>query len=125
MSLTLSSNRIEAIHRGARHLNVWLAATGMTYGAVAREVFVRAHPTLFGHAYQVTLRGYEHWRRRHQVTDTLDGFARYIARRHQRWIDSHGCGMAPCLVGTSATAPCWQLTAERTVAADVHLRSAA
>jgi len=106
---TFPSNRLESIHRGVQHVRVWLAATGLTYDSSAREAFVRAHPALFGRAYQVTLRGYERWRKRHGVADTVDGFARYIARRHQRWIGANGgsSGLAPCLIGTHSDAPCW------------------
>jgi hypothetical protein len=59
----------------------------------------RAHPVLFSRAYHVTLRGYDRSRSRHAMDDTMDGFARYISQRHQRWIGAHGHGvaLAPCL----------------------------
>jgi hypothetical protein len=106
---TLPTSRVESIHRCAQHLRVWLAATGLTYDTAAREGFVRAHPDLFGRAHEVTLRGYDQWRRQHAITDTLDGFARYIARRHQRWMGTNGHtpALAPCLVGTATERPCW------------------
>jgi hypothetical protein len=106
-----SHTRVEAIHRCAQHLRVWLGATGLSYDRAAREVFVRAHPALFGRAYEVTLRGYDRWRTRHAIGDTVDSFARYIARRHQRWIATSGLvpSLAPCLIGDDATQPCWKV----------------
>jgi len=92
------------------HLRLWLAASGVAYDRSAREAFVRAHPALFGQAYEVTLRGFERWQLRHRVSDTVDGFAHYIATRHQRWLAAHGLttGLAPCLIGSGSTQPCWQ-----------------
>jgi hypothetical protein len=81
----LSSPTVEAVHRSAEHLREWLVRTGLVYGSAARERFVRAHPALFGFAFHLTLRGYERWRTRLGVTDTLDAFSQYIAPRHQRW----------------------------------------
>ena len=107
----LHSSRVESIHRGVQHIRVWLGATGLAYDRAAREGFVRAHPALFGRAHEVTLRGYDRWRTRHAVADTVDGFARYIARRHQRWIAATGLvpSLAPCLIGTATTQPCWRI----------------
>jgi hypothetical protein len=104
-----TTNRLHSIHQSAKHLRVWLTASGLSYGGAARERFVRAHPVLFGSAYELTLRGYQRWRTRHDATDTLEAFARYIARRHQRWMDSMELtpAVAPCLIGSSGTAPCW------------------
>ena len=39
------------------HCRRWLAASGLDYGHCSREAFARAHPSLFGWAYEVTLRG--------------------------------------------------------------------
>jgi hypothetical protein len=80
------SSRVESIRRCAQHVRLWLGATGLAYSGAAREAFVRAHPVLFGRAYEVTLRGYDRWRARRAVADTVDGFVRYIACRHERWI---------------------------------------
>jgi hypothetical protein len=106
---TLPSTRVESIRRCAQHLRLWLAATGRPYNRVAREHFVRAHPALFGRAYEVTLRGYDRWRTLRAVSDSVDGFARYIARRHERWITANGVapGLAPCLIGLATIQPCW------------------
>ena len=41
----------------ARHVRIWLAASGSSYDASARELFVRAHPVLFGRAWELTLNG--------------------------------------------------------------------
>lgn len=126
-ALTVSYNRIEAVYRAARHVRLWLAATELAYDAAAREVFVRAHPLLFGHAYELTVRGFERWRSRHRVNDTVDGFARYIARRHQGWLDSHGYpnAMPPCLVGTANAQPCWHLPDGHAAAEQDHIKPAA
>jgi hypothetical protein len=58
----------------------------------------------------VTLRGFEHWQTRHRVSDTVDGFAHYMATRHERWFAAtgHTSGLPPCLIGSGATQPCWQ-----------------
>jgi hypothetical protein len=103
------SSRAESFHRCAQHMRVWLAATGRVYDNAAREDFVRAHPELFGRAYEVTLRGYECWRGRHAILDTVEGFSRYMLRRHERWIAAIGAtsALAPCLIGTATTRPCW------------------
>ena len=105
----LQSTRVESIRRCAQHVRLWLAATGLPYSRLAREHFVRAHPALFGRAYEVTLRGYDRWRALRSVSDSVDGFARYIARRHERWIAANGVapGLAPCLIGFATTQPCW------------------
>jgi hypothetical protein len=105
--MTFPSGRVESIHRCAQHLRIWLAATGRVYDSAARESFVRAHPDLFGRAYEVTLRGYERWRARHSISDTVEGFSRYILRRHERWIAAIGATsvLAPCLIGTATTQP--------------------
>jgi hypothetical protein len=102
--------RTESIHRAAQHLRRWLAASGVAYDRSAREAFARVHPTLFGRAYEVTLRGFERWQMRYRVSDTVDGFAHYIANRHERWFASHGLmtGLAPCLIGSGNTQPCWK-----------------
>ena len=80
-----SSSPVEAVRCSAEHFREWLVSAGLAYGGSARERFVRAHPSLFGSAYQLTLRGYERWRARAGVSDTLDAFSEYIAPRHQRW----------------------------------------
>ena len=97
----------------ARHLRLWLAAAGLTYGLQAREMFVRAHPSLFGRAFEVPLRGYEQWQRRQAAPDDLDRFAQYLARRHQRWLVAHGAttGLPPCLLGVGVDRHCWKLPA--------------
>jgi hypothetical protein len=107
---SLPFTRVESIRRCAQHLRLWLAATGLPYNHVAREHFVRAHPVLFGSAYEVTLRGYDRWRTLRAASDSVDGFARYIARRHERWMTANGAapGLAPCLIGLATTTqPCW------------------
>src|SRR5205823_875472 len=86
--MTREASHAHAIHRSAQHVHVWLSASGLTYGAVARESFVRAHPHLFGRAYALTLHGFERWIKRHAITDSVEAFARFIARRHQRWMGS-------------------------------------
>jgi hypothetical protein len=112
---THPSTRLIAIRAAAQHLRVWLAASGLSYGCAAREQFTRAHPTIFGNACELTLRGYERWRTRLAVADRPEAFAHYIASRHQRWMDAteFTSALAPCLVGTSSTEPCWLVT-ERT-----------
>lgn len=114
--------RTESIHRAAQHLRLWLAATGVAYDQSARLAFVRAHPALFGQAYEVTLRGFERWQLRHRVSDSVEGFAHYIATRHQRWLAAHGLtsGLAPCLIGSGTTPPCWQIeTADAIAQVDI------
>ena len=126
-TLTVPSNHVEAVYRSARHVRLWLAATQLSYDAATREMFVRAHPILFGRAYELTLRGFDRWRLRHRVNDTVDGFARYISRRHQRWLDSHGYpnAMAPCLVGSASTQPCWHLPDAHAAAEQENIKPAA
>jgi hypothetical protein len=106
---TFPSGRLESIQPCTQHIRVWLAATGRTYDSAAVEAFVRAHPDLFGRAYEVTLRGYHRWRERHSISDTAEGFSCYIARRHQRWIAASGLTstLAPCLIGSATAQPCW------------------
>jgi hypothetical protein len=96
----------------ADHVQLWLAATGLSYGVEAREAFIRAHPTLFGHAYELALRGYERWRRWQRRSDNVEDFAAYITPRHQRWMaESAPRGsLAPCLVGSVTSNPCWKTT---------------
>jgi hypothetical protein len=114
MSLhALTESRIydEAVQTSVRHLRAWLAASERSYDAAARASFARAHPEVFGHAYAVALRGYHGWRRRSGASDSIDAFARYIARRHQRWMHSHGrtTGIAPCVLGMRNAEPCWSM----------------
>lgn len=107
--VTFPPSRTESVSRCAQHLGVWLAATGRVYDSAAREDFVRAHPELFGRACEITLRGYERWRTRHAILDTLEGFCRYMSGRYERWITAIGgtSTLPPCLIGTAATPPCW------------------
>jgi hypothetical protein len=107
--VTLASGRAESVRRCALHLRVWLAGTGRVYDGAAREDFVRAHPELFGRAYEVTLRGYECWRARRAILDTVEGFSWYMSRRYERWITAIGAtsALAPCLIGSPTTPPCW------------------
>jgi hypothetical protein len=114
----LPVRRTESVNRAAQHLRLWLAAVGVTYDRPAREAFVRAHPALFGRAYEVTLRGFERWQLRHQVSDTVDGFAHYIASRHERWFagSGHTNGLPPCLIGSGSTGPCWKSEAAASIA---------
>jgi len=124
--LALPVRRTESIQRAAQHLRLWLAASGVVYNRSAREAFARAHPTLFGHAYQVTLRGFERWQMRHRGSDTVDGFAHYIASRHERWLASHGLttGLAPCLIGSRNSQPCWKSKPAESIA-QVDIQAAA
>jgi hypothetical protein len=110
--------RTEAIHHAAQHLQVWLVATGVTYDRTAREAFVRAHPSLFGRAYEVTLHGFEQWRMRHRFTDTVLEFARFIANRHERWLTANGAttGVAPCLLGSGIGQVCWKIERVESIA---------
>jgi hypothetical protein len=101
---------VQAMRRCVQHVNAWLAAADTTYGQAARTDFVRAHPVLFGHAYEIALRGYERWHRRHGLCDSSETFARYVTPRHDRWLNSMGCAagaVAPCLLGAGQTRPCW------------------
>ena len=104
-----SREPVGGVDGAARHLRVWLSATGLTYDANARDLFVNAHPTLFGRDSDVALRGYERWRWRHRLHDTAAAFARYIAPRHQRWMSGFtgASSMAPCLIGSRDAGPCW------------------
>ena len=115
---------MESVGRSADHLRLWLAAAGSTYGNAAREGFARAHPTLFGAAYEVTLRGYERWRMRHGVSDSELAFARYLAPRHERWLVAQASthSVAPCLIPTANGQPCWRAEA---AASALDLRAAA
>jgi len=119
------SSHVESIRRCAQHVRLWLGATGLGYSGAAREAFVRAHPVLFGRAYEVTLRGYDRWRARRAVADTVDGFVRYIAGRHERWISVNRLieGLAPCLIGTANQQPCW-ITPNLGAGAQTRLRAA-
>ena len=121
---TATISRVESIYRCVHHLQLWLAAAGVTYGRSAREQFVTAHPALFGRAYEVTLRGYEQWRRRHGLPDTAEAFARYTVRRHERWLTAHApnAHVAPCLVDTAQ--PCWRISGA-TSSAVIDVRAAA
>jgi hypothetical protein len=105
------STLLDSIRRCSLHLRVWLAAAGLAYDCTARERFVRAHPSLFGRAYEVTLRGYEQWRMRHRLTDTAEIFARYMDRRHERWMGASpgSPAVAPCLLSIGRTQPCWAI----------------
>src|SRR3974390_2469823 len=89
---------VEAVRRCARHLGLWLAATGLTYNRTAREDFARSHPELFGQAYDVTLRGYDRWRGQRCLADNMQAFALYLTWRHERWLAQvPASGAAPCL----------------------------
>src|SRR5260370_33495929 len=101
--------RTAAIHHSARHLRLWLSATGVPFGSSAREAFIRAHPDLFGHAYEVTMNGYKRWLIRHHLADATEAFARYIATHHERWlIASGGASALPrCLIASGTAHPCW------------------
>jgi hypothetical protein len=103
---------IESSSPCVHHCRLWLATSGLSYGRSAREAFARAHPTLFGRAYEVALRGYERWRLRHDLPDSVDAFARYLLPRHDRWLAAVGYGatLAPCLVGGTTGRPCWKTT---------------
>jgi hypothetical protein len=48
-----------------------------------------------------------------------------MARRHQRWIDTHAVNpsLAPCLLGTPTSDPCWKIST--TTAGRVDLNPAA
>jgi hypothetical protein len=61
----------------------WLTEAGLCYGRGSREAFVRAHPCLFGRAYEVSLRGYERWLLRCNARDDLGAFATYLTLRFQ------------------------------------------
>jgi hypothetical protein len=110
-----------------QHLRVWLAATGSSYGARARELFVRAHPVLFGRDFEPTMSGYDRWRWRRRLHDTAATFARYMAPRHERWMahQPNPSSMAPCLIGASNSPPCWALGGCEPSSAQGELESAA
>ncbi len=97
----------EAIYRCASHLRLWLSATEFPFNRASRERFARAHPDLFGQAYHVTLRGYDRWRTGHRLADTVDTFAHYLARRHERWLAAQrsSASVAACLLRPE---PCWK-----------------
>ena len=129
MSLYAFTESGEAAGAGdaaARHLRIWLAATGRSYDEAARELFVRAHPVLFGRDWELTLRGYDRWRWRRRLHDTAASFGRYIAPRHERWLAARSDGVetAPCLIASGGSAPCWALGWLAAVARD-ELESAA
>jgi hypothetical protein len=106
-----SLSHLQTVQRCANHLRLWLAAMDVNYCSVSREGFARAHPALFGCAYDVTLRGYERWRLRYGLFDTLESFARYLVRRHERWLvaSSPTASLAPCLI--CGDHPCWKVAA--------------
>lgn len=68
----------------AEHCRQWFAAHDMEYCAASRAAFAQAHPGLCGHAYDVTLRGYERWLARDGARDGLEMFARYLSPRFER-----------------------------------------
>jgi hypothetical protein len=118
-----------AVEGAARHLRVWLAAAGIPYDARARELFVRAHPVLFGRESDLPLRGYDRWRWRHRLHDNVVAFARYMAPRHSRWLVAQPdtSAIAPCLIGSGHLLPCWVLneSAASSVRQDKELGHAA
>jgi hypothetical protein len=111
----------------AGHLRIWLSATASCYDATARESFVRAHPVLFGRASELTLRGYDRWRWRRRLHDTEATFARYMAPRHERWLaaHAHNSAMAPCLIGSGTTLPCWAVSGRESSSAQDEAETAA
>jgi hypothetical protein len=111
----------------ARHLRVWLAATASSYDLTPRELFVRAHPVLFGRDWSLTLRGYDRWRWRHRLDDTASTFARYMASRHERWLVAQAdkTAMAPCLIGIGNSLPCWAFSGCESAGAQDQLEPAA
>jgi hypothetical protein len=104
----ISFSDVRTVQRCEHHLRLWLAAGNVTYCGAAREDFARAHPDLFGFAFVVALRGYEQWRRRQRLGDTVESFALYLVCRHERWLvaNSHSTGLAPCLIDRHR--PCWR-----------------
>src|SRR5579859_2379764 len=96
------------VQRCAHHLQLWLAATDVTYGRASVEGFARAHPALFGQAYDLTLHGYERWRKRQSLEDSVENFARYLVPRHERWLATGPpCStVAFCLI--DGDRPCWK-----------------
>ncbi len=126
-AFTESRDATGAGDAAARHLRIWLAASGNSYGATSRELFVRAHPVLFGSASELTLRGYDRWRWRRRLHDTAATFARYITPRHQRWIAAQGetSATAPCLIGATNSLPCWTLSRGQSSSAQRELDTAA
>src|SRR5579862_4830285 len=96
------------VRRCADHLHLWLAATDGTYCRESLESFARSHPGLFGQAYDVTLRGYERWRTRESLEDSVESFAHYLVERHERWLATGpACStVASCLIDRDR--PCWK-----------------
>jgi hypothetical protein len=111
----------------ARHLRIWLAATASSYDPTARELFVRAHPVLFGRDWDLTLRGYGRWRWRRRLHDTAATFARYMAPRHERWLAAQAdrTAVAPCLIGIGNSVPCWAFSERESAGAQDQLEPAA
>jgi hypothetical protein len=105
----MNSIMLQSVSPCLRHCQLWLATSGLSYGCTAREEFARAHPALFGRAYEVTLRGYERWRMHRDTADSVDAFAQYLSPRHERWLATvgYGASLAPCLVGGPTGQPCW------------------
>jgi hypothetical protein len=68
----------------------WLTVAGWSYGPDGREALARAHPALFGPAYDRSLREYECWLSRQNFRDTLQHFAQYMEPRYCRWLAA-GC----------------------------------
>ena len=63
-----------------------LLVLGLPYGPQAREALARSYPGLFGHGYELTLRGYRRWLVRQGLTDSGEAFTRYMDGRYQRWV---------------------------------------
>ena len=68
----------------------WLTAADCSYGPDGREALARAHPALFGRAYDRSLREYECWLARQHLRDTLEHFADYMEPRYCRWLAAGG-----------------------------------
>ena len=64
----------------------WLTAAGHSYGPIGREALARAHPALFGPAYDRSLREYECWLAQMHLADTLEHFAQYMEPRYCLWL---------------------------------------
>jgi hypothetical protein len=130
MSLYASTEFADAAAWGdaaARHLRIWLAASGNSYDATARELFVRTHPVLFGRDCDLALRGYDRWRWRRRLQDTAATFARFMGPRQQRWITEQGTASAipPCLIGGGDARPCWALGQLQSSSAQAECKAAA